>query len=60
MLVLIGCSILLTLLAALNTCIFPLSCLVAKKMKKHEKLKKRKLQDPKMSLDGIVFPANDV
>lgn len=39
---------------------FSLSFPVARKMKKHEKLKKRKLQDPKMTLDGIVLPADDL
>lgn len=29
-------------------------------MKKHEKQKKRKLQDPKLTLDGIVLPADDL
>lgn len=28
-------------------------------MKKHEKQKKRKLQDSKLTLDGIVLPADD-
>lgn len=32
---------------------------VARKIKKHEKLKKRKLQDSKMTLDGIVLPADN-
>lgn len=53
-----GVSILLMLLATMNRYVFFFS--VARKIKKHEKLKKRKLQHPKMTLDGIVLLADNL